>query len=58
MYWEMTGIMIKKIVIMIAVEEETEPQIFIESPGNYIQSVSDNVKKYHDYFINSNLKEI
>ena len=53
MYWEMTGIMIKKIVIMIAVEEETEPQIFIESPGNYIQGVSDNIKKYHDYFKNN-----
>ena len=53
MYWEMTGIMIKKIVIIIAVEEETEPQIFIESPGNYIEGVSDNVKKYHDYFKNN-----
>lgn len=53
MFWEMTGITINKIVIMIAVEEETEPQIFIENPANYIEDVADIVRNYHKHFKNN-----
>lgn len=47
MFWEMTGIPIKKIVIGIAVADSLEPQVFIESPARYIENVAAKVKKYH-----------
>jgi hypothetical protein len=47
MFWEMTGIPIKKIVIGICVESEYNPQIFIDSPKNYIEKVANLVRAYH-----------
>jgi len=47
MFWEMTGIPVKKIMIGICVESETKPQIFIESPVKYIEKAAGMVKNYH-----------
>lgn len=47
MFWEMTGILAKKIVILIAVESETEPQIFVESTKKYVKDATEMVKRYH-----------
>lgn len=47
MFWEMTGIPVKKIVIAICVESETKPQIFIESPVSYIEKSAGLVRAFH-----------
>ncbi len=47
MFWEMTGIPIKKIVIAICIESETKPQIFIDSPVHYIEKSAGLVRAYH-----------
>lgn len=47
MFWEMTGIPIKKIVIGIAVADSLQPQIFIDSPARHIENAAAKVRKYH-----------
>lgn len=47
MLWEMTGIGVKDIVIIIGVDDELEAQVFIERPANYIEKASDLVQSYH-----------
>lgn len=47
MYWEMTGIMIKKIVVLICVEDLSEPQVFVENPGNYTNLIASRIKQYY-----------
>ena len=47
MFWEMTNIMCPTIVIAIAIEEETEPQIFVERSSAYIEKARDICKAYH-----------
>lgn len=47
MFWEMTGIPIKKIVVIIACADSLEPQVFVESPSRYVEAAADSVKKYH-----------
>jgi len=47
MFWERTGIFHNQIVIMIAVEEETEAQIFIEKASNYITKAQKLCNDFH-----------
>lgn len=47
MFWEMTGILVKKIVVIIAVEEETEAQVFIRNPADYILKAQSRAKLFH-----------
>lgn len=47
MFWEMTGILTKKIVIIIAVEEETQAQVFIRNPADYILKAQSRAKLFH-----------
>jgi genome maintenance exonuclease 1 len=47
MLWEMTGIVADQIVIIIAVDDNPEPQVFIERPKNYIDKACETVKRYH-----------
>ena len=47
MLWEMTGKLAKNVVVIIAVDEETQPQVFIESPKDYIERAISMVKSYH-----------
>lgn len=47
MFWEMTGILPKKIVIAIANESFDKPTIYIEKAKNYIEAATDLVKEYH-----------
>lgn len=47
MFWEMTGILTKKIVIVIAVEEETQAQVFIRNPADYILKAQSRAKLFH-----------
>lgn len=50
MLWEMTGIGVKDIVIIIGVDDELEPQVFIERPSNYIEKAADMVRSYHKLY--------
>lgn len=47
MFWERTGIMVKKIVILVCVEDNPIPQVFEENPANYIRIASERYKQYH-----------
>jgi genome maintenance exonuclease 1 len=47
MYWEMTGIMIKKIVVVICVEDLSEPQVFVKNPGDYTKQIASRIKQYY-----------
>lgn len=47
MFWEMTGILAKKIVVIIAVEEETQAQVFIRNPADYILKAQSRAKLFH-----------
>lgn len=46
MLYELTGIMCKQIVIIIAVEEEYEPQIFIEKTTDWMKPAIDMVQGF------------
>lgn len=47
MFYERTGIFVPQLVIMIAVEEENDAQIFVESATSFIDKVSEKCKVYH-----------
>ena len=48
MLWEMTGMMAKQCVIIIAVEEEPEAQVFIIKPREYIGKAAALCRAYHN----------
>jgi len=50
MLWEMTGIAVKDIVIVIGVDDELDAQVFVERPANYIEKAADMVKSYHQMY--------
>lgn len=50
MLWEMTGISVKDIVIIIGVDDELDPQVFVERPSNYIEKAADMVQSYHKLY--------
>lgn len=50
MLWEMTGIGVKDIVIIIGVDDELESQVFVERPSNYIEKAADLVRSYHQMY--------
>jgi genome maintenance exonuclease 1 len=47
MLWEMTGMMAKQCVIIIAVEEEAEAQVFIVKPREYLEKAAALCRAYH-----------
>ena len=47
MLWEMTGMMAKQCVIIIAVEEESEAQVFIVKPREYLEKAAALCRAYH-----------
>ena len=47
MLWEMSGLMAKQIVIIIACDDSDEAQVFVESPSNYIEKARDICEQYH-----------
>lgn len=47
MLYEMTGLYHPKLVIAIAIEEEPEPQIFIDHVSNWIGKAKDVCERYH-----------
>jgi hypothetical protein len=48
MLWEMTGMMAKQCVIIIAVEEEAFPQVFIVKPREYLEKAAALCRAYHN----------
>lgn len=50
MLWEMTGIGVKDIVIVIGVDDSLEAQVFVERPSKYIEKAADLVKSYHKLY--------
>ncbi len=48
MLWEMTGMMAKQCVIIIAVEEEEFPQVFIVKPREYLEKAAALCRAYHN----------
>lgn len=52
MYEELVGTPIDQIVILISVDGETEPQVFIEEKVHYIEGLMDKIQQYkkeHDH---------
>jgi genome maintenance exonuclease 1 len=47
MLYEMTGLYHPKLVVAIAIEEESEPQIFIEHVKDWIGKAQDTCERYH-----------
>ncbi len=47
MFWEMTQLHHPTLVVAIAVEEENEPQIFVEHVNDWINKAQDRCKQYH-----------
>lgn len=47
MLYELTGIQVKRVGIMMGVRSSNDPQIIIESPSNYIRKVIQRSKQYH-----------
>lgn len=50
MLWEMTGIGVKDVVVVIGVDDEIDAQIFVERPANYIEKAADLVRSYHKLY--------
>jgi hypothetical protein len=50
MLWEMTGILVKDIVIIIGVDDSLEAQVFRERPQNYLEKAVDLVRSYHQMY--------
>lgn len=49
MLWEMTQIHCPTIAILIAVEEENEAQVFVDSAANWIDKARDTCERYHAF---------
>jgi genome maintenance exonuclease 1 len=47
MLWEMTGMMAKQLVVIIAVDEEPVPQVFIVKPREYLEKAAELCREYH-----------
>lgn len=47
MFWEMTQLHHPTLVVAIAVEEENEPQVFVEHVNDWIDKAQDRCRKYH-----------
>ena len=50
MLWEMTGILVKDIVIIIGVDDSLESQVFVERPQRYLEKAVDLVRSYHQMY--------
>ena len=50
MLWEMTGILVKDIVIIIGVDDSLEAQVFVERPQRYLEKAVDLVRSYHQMY--------
>lgn len=50
MLYEMTGISCSQVVIMIAVEEENEPQMFVDDITDWIPKAISRCRRYHELF--------
>jgi len=47
MLWEMTGMLAQQCVVIIAVEEESVPQVFIVKPREYLEKAAALCRAYH-----------
>jgi genome maintenance exonuclease 1 len=47
MLWEMTGMMAQQCVVIIAVDEEPEAQVFIVKPREYLEKAAHLCRSYH-----------
>lgn len=45
---EMTGLIAEQIVIIISVDGETEPQVFIKNPDDYVDLLVSKIKEYKE----------
>jgi genome maintenance exonuclease 1 len=50
MLYELTGIMCKQLVICIAIEEENQPQVFVENISDWMPKAIRRCKQYHELF--------
>ena len=46
MYEEMTGIQCKQIVVLISVDDEPEPQVFVKQRSEYINELARKIKQF------------
>ena len=48
MYEDMTGIQCKQIVVLISVDHEPQPQIFIKNRGDYVKGLYDKIVQFRE----------
>jgi genome maintenance exonuclease 1 len=48
MLWEMTGVVTRQIVLLIAIEDSNMCQVIVKKPSQYITKAISLVKKYHE----------
>lgn len=46
MYEDMTGIQCRQIVVLISVDHETQPQIFVKKRGDYVKGLYDKIVQF------------
>ena len=46
MYEEMTGIKARQIVVLISVDNETEPQVFVKDRNDYMPELANKIKQF------------
>jgi genome maintenance exonuclease 1 len=48
MYEDMTGIQCRQIVVLISVDHETQPQIFVKKRGDYVKGLYDKIVQFRE----------
>jgi genome maintenance exonuclease 1 len=51
MLYEMTGLVAREIVVIIAVEDSLQAQVFTEKPSRYIEKAAKLVNDYHNLYL-------
>jgi hypothetical protein len=46
MYEEMTGVQAKQIVVLISVDGEMQPQVFVKNRRDYIPELANKIKEF------------
>ena len=50
MYEDMTGIQARQIVVLISVDHEPKPQVFVKKRGEYVKGLYDKIVQFREEF--------
>jgi len=48
MYEDMTGIQARQIVVLISVDHEPQPQVFVKKRGEYVKGLYDKIVQFRE----------